>query len=327
MVRFGAHPETAARARLLSCSVDRRPKATNIRSRGRTISTHRSVEEPALSAIGGQNLFFFFFLSPGSKRVHARCQRLCASRAEQILRATRSTRRTPGGSVGGMTRRLMLRPNSTLVRTEHVPGLAVCRGSSAPRVSALQIAAARNMWPSTTSPRRSVITGDWKRESEVDHRCHSTSGTISDRLALVCRNYPATETSAAPRSGCESDPSHNVDQGIGPALGSANRGGSAWEETCGRALYWAEYRGRRVCQAAREAAGAEYVDVAKRKGGGEGAMLGFLSGEEVGICLRAALSQGRGSDHRQSQHLLYLAPARLAPVSTRPAGCWHNNCS
>jgi len=45
--------------------------------------------------------------------------------------------------------------------------------------------------------------------------------------------------------------------------------------------YWAGIQGRgEFVRLALEAAGAEYVDVA-RKGGGEGAMLRFLSGEEV----------------------------------------------
>jgi hypothetical protein len=137
-------------------------------------------------AIGGENL------SPWSKRVTAKCQRLLRFEGDQILPGDKAAPENGGGLLlVGMT----LAPEAETefnawYDTEHVPALARVPGV----LTARRFRAANSSGPKyvalyhLASPE--VITGpDWKRASESTPMPHHIRPQIGDRLRLVCRNY------------------------------------------------------------------------------------------------------------------------------------------
>jgi hypothetical protein len=146
------------------------------------------LQSPAYRAIGGENL------SPWSKRVVARCQRLLRFEGDQILPSDKTAPENAGGLLlVGMTPTPATETEfNAWYDTEHVPALArvpgvLCArrfrsGSGNPKYVALYHLASPD-----------VVTGpEWKRASESTPMPEHIRPQISDRLRLVCRNYRRT---------------------------------------------------------------------------------------------------------------------------------------
>jgi hypothetical protein len=144
------------------------------------------LNSDAYRAIGGENL------SPWSKRITARCQRLLRFEGEQILPGDKSA---PTGAGGLLLVAMTPAPGDETAfnawyDTEHIPALSRVPGvlcarrfragySSGPRYLALY---------HLSSPE--VVTGpEWKRASESTPMPEPIRPQISDRLRIVCRSY------------------------------------------------------------------------------------------------------------------------------------------
>ena len=148
-----------------------------------TLSVLRS---PPYLAIGGENL------SPWSKRVTAKCQRLLRFEGDQILPGDKTA---PEGAGGLLLVGMTPAPEVEMAfnawyDTEHVPALARAPGV----LSARRFRAQNSSGPKyvalyhLASPE--VITGpEWKRASESTPMPELIRPQISDRLRLVCRAY------------------------------------------------------------------------------------------------------------------------------------------
>jgi hypothetical protein len=144
------------------------------------------LQSEAYRAIGGENL------SPWSKRVTAKCQRLLRFEGEQILPGDKTAPDNAGGLLlVGMT---PAPQDETAFNawydTEHIPALARVPGVlSARRFRAGSTSGAKYVaLYHLTSPE--VITGpEWKRASESTPMPQPIRPHISDRLRLVCRVY------------------------------------------------------------------------------------------------------------------------------------------
>jgi hypothetical protein len=143
------------------------------------------LQGPDHRAIGGENL------SPWSKRVTARVQRLVRFEGEQILPGDKVAPESTGGLLlVGMTPAPDVETEfNAWYDTEHVPALArvpgvLCArrfraGSGNPKYVAIYHLASPD-----------VITGpEWKRASESTPMPAHIRPQISDRLRLVCRSY------------------------------------------------------------------------------------------------------------------------------------------
>jgi hypothetical protein len=144
------------------------------------------LQGPGYRAIGGENL------SPWSKRVTARVQRLVRFEGDQILPGDQIAPDNVGGLLlVGMTPAPDAETEfNAWYDTEHVPALARVPGvlgarrfrasnSSGPKYVALYHLASPD-----------VVTGpEWKRASESTPMPQHIRPQISDRLRLVCRNY------------------------------------------------------------------------------------------------------------------------------------------
>jgi hypothetical protein len=137
-------------------------------------------------AIGGENL------SPWSKRVTAKCQRLLRFEGDQILPGDKAAPENAGGLLlVGMTPAAGVETEfNAWYDTEHVPALGRVPGV----LSACRFRAGNTSGPQyvalyhLASPE--VITGpDWKRASESTPMPQHIRPQISDRERLVCRNY------------------------------------------------------------------------------------------------------------------------------------------
>ena len=148
-----------------------------------TLSVLRS---PPYLAIGGENL------SPWSKRVTAKCQRLLRFEGDQILPGDKTA---PEGAGGLLLVGMTPAPEVEMAfnawyDTEHVPALARAPGV----LSARRFRAQNSSGPKyvalyhLASPE--VITGpEWKRASESTPMPELIRPQISDRLRLVSRAY------------------------------------------------------------------------------------------------------------------------------------------
>jgi len=143
------------------------------------------LKNPAYLAIGGENL------SPWSKRVTARCQRLLRFEGEQILPGDEAAPDSAGGLLlVGMTPAPDVETEFNAgYDTEHVPALARVPG----------VLGARRFRAASGNPKYvalyhlsspEVITGpEWKRASESMPMPQHIRPKITDRLRLVCRGY------------------------------------------------------------------------------------------------------------------------------------------
>jgi hypothetical protein len=144
------------------------------------------LKSPPYQAIGGKNL------SPWSKRVTAKCQRLLRFEGDQILPGDKAAPDNAGGLLlVGMTPAAGAETEfNAWYDTEHVPALGRVPGV----LSARRFRAGNTSGPQyvalyhLVSPE--VITGpDWKRASESTPMPQHIRPQISDRVRLVCRNY------------------------------------------------------------------------------------------------------------------------------------------
>jgi hypothetical protein len=150
------------------------------------LDTFSVLRSPPYLAIGGENL------SPWSKRVTAKCQRLLRFEGDQILPGNKTAPEGAGGLLlVGMTPAPEVETAfNAWYDTEHVPALARVTGV----LSARRFRAQNSSGPKyvalyhLASPE--VITGpEWKRASESTPMPERIRPQISDRLRLVCRAY------------------------------------------------------------------------------------------------------------------------------------------
>jgi hypothetical protein len=142
------------------------------------------LQGPAYRAIGGENL------SPWSKRVTARCQRLLRFEGDQILPGDAIAPPDAGGLLlVGMTPAPHVEIEfNAWYDTEHVPALSRVPGV----LRARRFRAAGNpkyvALYHLTSP--AVVSGPgWKRARESTPMPEHVRPHITDRLRLVCRKY------------------------------------------------------------------------------------------------------------------------------------------
>jgi hypothetical protein len=144
------------------------------------------LKSPAYLAIGGENL------SPWSKRVTARCQRLLRFEGEQILPGDKTAPTGAGGLllVGISPAAEVETAFNAWYDTEHIPALARVPGV----LSARRFRAGSSSGPKyialyhLASPE--VISGpEWKQASESTPMPGHIRPQISDRLRIVCRAY------------------------------------------------------------------------------------------------------------------------------------------
>jgi hypothetical protein len=143
------------------------------------------LRSPPYQAIGGQNL------SPWSKRVTARCQRLLRFEGDQILPGDQAAPETAGGLlVVAMTPAPAVETAfNAWYDTEHIPALA--------RVAGVQCA--RRFRAGAANPRYVALyhltspgvvdSAEWKHASGSTPMPEAIRAQISDRLRLVCRSY------------------------------------------------------------------------------------------------------------------------------------------
>lgn len=148
------------------------------------LDTIAVLQSPAYRAIGGENL------SPWSKRVTAKCQRLLRFEGEQILPGEGLAPANAGGLLlVGMTPAPQFETEfNAWYDTEHVPALSRVpgvlsarrfRAAGAPKYVALYHLSAPEI----------VSGADWKRASESTPMPANVRPQISDRVRLVCRKY------------------------------------------------------------------------------------------------------------------------------------------
>jgi len=139
----------------------------------------------AYRAIGGENL------SPWSKRITARCQRLLRFEGEQILPGDQLAAEGGGGLLlVAMTPAPAVETAfNAWYDTEHIPALARVPGVlSARRFRAAEGGPKYVALYHLASPE--VVSGaDWTRASESTPMPDHIRPQISDRLRLVCRSY------------------------------------------------------------------------------------------------------------------------------------------
>jgi len=153
------------------------------------------LQGPDYRAIGGENL------SPWSKRVTARVQRLVRFEGDQILPGDRVAPDNAGGLlVVGMTPAPAVETAfNAWYDTEHVPALArvpgvLCAAASAPP------AATRDTWPSTISPPPRWSTAPNGRPRAARRRCPSTSGRKSATACASSAEITDARAERAPTS-------------------------------------------------------------------------------------------------------------------------------
>jgi hypothetical protein len=150
------------------------------------LESHAVLRSPAYQAIGGENL------SPWSKRVTARTQRILRFEGDQILPGDQTAPENAGGLLlVGMTPALGVETAfNAWYDNEHVPALARVPGV----LSARRFRTAASGSPKyvalyhLTSP--GVVDGaEWKQASGSTPMPEHIRPQITDRLRLVCRSY------------------------------------------------------------------------------------------------------------------------------------------
>src|SRR6266478_4763676 len=149
------------------------------------LDTSGVLQSPGYRAIGGENL------SPWSKRVTSRVERLMRFEGEQILPGDATAPANAGGLLlVGMTPAPVVETAfNAWYDTEHVPALARVPG----------VLGARRFRTSGGNPKYLALyhlaapgvvdSPEWKRASESTPMPQHVREQISNRLRLVCRNY------------------------------------------------------------------------------------------------------------------------------------------
>jgi hypothetical protein len=152
------------------------------------LESHAVLRSPAYQAIGGENL------SPWSKRVTARTQRILRFEGDQILPGDQQAPENAGGLLlVGMTPALAVETAfNAWYDNEHVPALARVPGVlSARRFRTADGSPKYMALYHLTSP--AVVDGaEWKQASGSTPMPEHIRPQISDRLRLVCRPYRRT---------------------------------------------------------------------------------------------------------------------------------------
>ena len=149
------------------------------------LESHAVLRSPAYQAIGGENL------SPWSKRVTARTQRILRFEGDQILPGDRTAPENAGGLLlVGMTPALGVETAfNAWYDNEHVPALAGVPG----------VLSARRFRTADGNPKYVALyhlaspgvvdSAEWKQASGSTPMPEHIRPQISDRLRLVCRSY------------------------------------------------------------------------------------------------------------------------------------------
>jgi hypothetical protein len=152
------------------------------------LESHAVLRSPAYQAIGGENL------SPWSKRVTARTQRILRFEGDQILPGDQQAPENAGGLLlVGMTPALAVETAfNAWYDNEHVPALARVPGVLSARRFRTADGSPKYMASyHLTSP--AVVDGaEWKQASGSTPMPEHIRPQISDRLRLVCRPYRRT---------------------------------------------------------------------------------------------------------------------------------------
>ena len=143
------------------------------------------LKSPAYQAIGGQNL------SPWSKRVTGRVQRLLRFEGDQILPGDRAAPDNAGGLlVVGMTPALGVETAfNAWYDTEHVPALARVPGVLSARRFRTDGGNPKYLALYHLASPAVVDSAEWKEASGSTPMPDHIRPQISDRLRFVCRNY------------------------------------------------------------------------------------------------------------------------------------------
>jgi hypothetical protein len=150
------------------------------------LETLSVLKSSAYQAIGGENL------SPWSKRVTAKCQRLLRFEGDQILPGNNAAPPDAGGLLlVGMTPAAEAETAfNAWYDTEHVPALARVPGVlTARRFRAVNTSGPKYVALYHLASPEVVGGPDWKQASESTPMPDHIRPQISDRLRLVCRNY------------------------------------------------------------------------------------------------------------------------------------------
>ncbi len=146
------------------------------------------LRSPAYRAIGGENL------SPWSKRVTAKVERLLRYEGEQILPGEATAPTNAGGLlVVGMTpaHEVEIAFNAWY-DTEHVPALASVPGVLCARRFRSSAGGTKYIALYHLASPDVIDTSEWKQASGSTPMPQRVRDKISDRLRLVCRNYART---------------------------------------------------------------------------------------------------------------------------------------
>ena len=150
------------------------------------LETLAVLKSEAYRAIGGENL------SPWSKRITARCQRLLRFEGEQILPGDQLA---PEGGGGLLLVAMTPAPAvetafNAWYDTEHIPALARVSGVlSARRFSAGSTSGPKYVALYHLASPEVVAGAEWKRASESTPMPDHIRPQISDRVRLVCHSY------------------------------------------------------------------------------------------------------------------------------------------
>jgi hypothetical protein len=149
------------------------------------LESHAVLRSPAYQAIGGENL------SPWSKRVTARTERILRFEGDQILPGDRTAPENAGGLLlVGMTPALGVETAfNAWYDNEHVPALAGVPG----------VLSARRFRTADGNPKYVALyhltspavidSAEWKQASGSTPMPEHVRPQISDRVRIVCRSY------------------------------------------------------------------------------------------------------------------------------------------
>jgi hypothetical protein len=153
------------------------------------LESHAVLRSPAYQAIGGENL------SPWSKRVTARTERILRFEGDQILPGDGTAPENAGGLLlVGMTPALGVETAfNAWYDNEHVPALARVPGVLSARRFRTAVGGSPKYVALYHLASPGVVDGaDWKQASGSTPMPEHIRPQITDRLRLVCRPYRRT---------------------------------------------------------------------------------------------------------------------------------------